>query len=52
MTTGGVSGEGEGGRDGEREGGHRKMANALSHILSSTEAGRVSFFLCTGHVEL
>jgi hypothetical protein len=41
--TGGVSGEGEGGRDGERGGGHKKMAAALSHILSSsTEAGRVS----------
>ena len=44
MTTGGVvSGEGEGGRDEERGRGHRKMAVALSHILSSaTEAERVS----------
>ena len=36
MTTGEVvSGEGEGKRDGERGGGHRKMAAVLSHILSA-----------------
>ncbi|CAI8032404.1 RRP15-like protein [Geodia barretti] len=35
MTTGGVSGEGEGGRDGEREGGHRKwrMLSLTSCLL-------------------
>ena len=36
MTTGEVvSGEGEGKRDRERGRGHRKMAAALSHILSA-----------------
>ena len=41
-----MSGEGEGKRDGERGGGHRKMAAALSHIVSAPSEDEIVSLHC------